>query len=50
LLSEVHQQVNVLQQSVRKERNRQHHKDPEIDKEVQQHGTNAVNILYDSSR
>jgi hypothetical protein len=33
----------------RKKRNRPHHKDPEIDSEIRQHGIDAVNIIYDSS-
>jgi hypothetical protein len=33
----------------RKKRNRPHHKDPEIDREIQQHRIDAVNIIYDSS-
>lgn len=32
-----------------RKRNRPHHKDPEIDREIQQHGIDAVNIIYDSS-
>ena len=31
-----------------RERNRQHHKDPEIDREIQQHGSDNVYVLEDS--
>jgi hypothetical protein len=31
-----------------RERNRPHHKDPEIDREIQQHGEENVRIIYDS--
>ena len=33
----------------RKKRNKPHHKDPEIQREIDQHGNDAVNIIYDSS-
>lgn len=33
----------------RKKRNRPHHKDPEIDREIQQHGSENVNVIYDSN-
>jgi len=32
----------------RKKRNRPHHKDEEIDREIQQHGIDNVNVIYDS--
>lgn len=35
--------------NARKKRNRPYHKDKEIQRELDQHGIDAVNILYDSS-
>ena len=32
----------------RKERDRQHHKDPEIDREIQQHGSDNVHVIEDT--
>lgn len=32
----------------RKERDRQHHKDPEIDREIQQYGSDNVHVVFDS--
>lgn len=32
----------------RKERHRQHHKDPEIDREIQQHGSDNVHVIEDT--